>query len=201
MKLLVPSLYTFLATLFVSATLCFYPLAFSYYTIYLPDCFIQLIREGKKQKVDSALIFVRLLILALSQACLSSPIAVSPHLLKLAKQQGKKSGIAPSPVMNYDSSFLWQCVTSQISRTAALQLKNIISSSAKNRHFYEQMYSLAKANEIISIVFIYEQSSKTCVSHSNCFLDITSNGHGTDHSIFCTVGQQKMMQTKKLEFK
>ena len=96
-----------MAALFVSAALCFYPLSFSCCTVSLQDCFVQLIREGKKQKVDSTLIFVGLLILALLQACLSPSIAVSPHLLKLAKQKGTKSGIAPSPVMDYDSSFLW----------------------------------------------------------------------------------------------
>ena len=50
--------------------------------------------------------FVGLLILVLLEACLSQSTAVSLRLLKPAKQNGKESGIVPSPVMNYDSSFL-----------------------------------------------------------------------------------------------
>lgn len=90
MKPRVPSLYTFMATLFISAVLCFCPLSFSYCTITLQDCFVQLVREGKKQKVDSLLIFIRLLLLALLQTCLSQSIAVPPHLLKLAKQKERR---------------------------------------------------------------------------------------------------------------
>lgn len=60
MKPLFSLFYTFKATLFVSATLCFYQLSFNYcilyfqllYFLFLQDCFVELIREEKKQQVD-----------------------------------------------------------------------------------------------------------------------------------------------------
>lgn len=76
MKPLVPSVYTFMATLFISAVLCFCLLSSSYCTVSLQDCFVQLTREGKKQKDDPPLVIVGFLILALLQACLSQSIAI-----------------------------------------------------------------------------------------------------------------------------